>query len=235
LSTESATAAPVVIIAARNEADRIGATLDSLASAFPGARVFVADDASGDGTAEIAITRGATVISRGRPHGKGGNVTAAAEAALSDPDAAGRDDPVVLLCDADLGESAATLRDLVDAVEGGQTDLAIASFARREGGGFGLAVGYARRAIRDLSGFDATAPISGQRAMRASLLRELLPFAAGWGMETGMTIDAVRGGHRVAEVEVPLVHRATGRTFRGFRHRASQLRDFRRAASERRE
>jgi hypothetical protein len=162
-------------------------------------------------------------------------VTAASEAALSDPDAVGRDDPVVLLCDADLGESAATLRALVDTVERGQADLAIASFTRREGGGFGLALGYARRAIRDLSGFHATAPISGQRAMRASLLRELIPFAAGWGMETGMTIDAIRGGHRVTEVELPLVHRATGRTFGGFRHRAAQLRDFRRAASERRE
>ena len=224
-----------MIVAARNEADRIAATIDSLAATFPGARVFVADDASADGTAEVAMSRGATVVSRRRPHGKGGNVTAAAEAALSDPEAGGAGDPVVLLCDADLGESAAALRALVDVVEGGGADLAIASFARREGGGFGLALGYAQRAIRDLSGFEASAPISGQRAMRASLLRELLPFAAGWGMETGMTIDAVRGGHRVTEIELPLAHRATGRTLGGFLHRAAQLRDFRRAASARRE
>ena len=224
----------MVIVAARNEADRIGATLDSLARTFPGARVFVADDASGDGTGEIAIARGATVIGRRRPHGKGGNVTAAAEAALSDPEAVGSGDPVVLLCDADLGESAASLRSLVEAIGRGETDLAIASFARREGGGFGIALGYARRAIRDLSGFEAAAPISGQRAMRASLLRELLPFAPGWGMETGMTIDAVRSGRRVKEVELPLVHRATGRSIGGFLHRAAQLRDFRRARRARR-
>ncbi|MGH2923729.1 MAG: glycosyltransferase family 2 protein [Solirubrobacterales bacterium] len=235
MSTErEQTAPPVAIVAARNEADRIGATLDALAATFPGARVFVADDASGDGTGEIALARGATVIGRRRPHGKGGNVTAAAEAALSDPGAAGRGNPVFLLCDADLGESVAVLRRLVEVVERGGADLAIASFARREGGGFGVARGYARRAIRDLSGYEPSAPISGQRAMRASVLRELLPFAAGWGMETGITIDAVRAGRRVVEVELPLAHRVTGRTLGGFIHRAAQLRDFRRAARARR-
>jgi hypothetical protein len=45
-------------------------------------------------------------------------------------------------------------------------------------------------------------------------------------MEVGMTIDAVRAGHRVAELELDLAHRATGRTPAGFLHRALQLRDF---------
>jgi hypothetical protein len=41
-----------------------------------------------------------------------------------------------------------------------------------------------------------------------------------------MTIDAVRAGFRVSEVELPLAHRATGRTPRGFLHRGRQLIDF---------
>jgi hypothetical protein len=41
-----------------------------------------------------------------------------------------------------------------------------------------------------------------------------------------MTIDAVRAGFRVREVELPLAHRATGRTLRGFLHRGRQLLDF---------
>ena len=45
-----------------------------------------------------------------------------------------------------------------------------------------------------------------------------------------MTLDAVRAGLRVKEIELPLSHRATGRTPRGFLHRARQLRDIRRAA-----
>ena len=55
----------------------------------------------------------------------------------------------------------------------------------------------------------------------------MLPFAHGFGMEIGMTIDAVRAGHRVVEVELDLSHRASGRTLAGFVHRARQLRGLR--------
>ena len=51
----------------------------------------------------------------------------------------------------------------------------------------------------------------------------MLPFAHGFGMEIGMTVDAVRAGHRVEEIELALEHRATGRTFGGFLHRGRQL------------
>lgn len=211
-----------VIVAARNEADRIGSTLGALREAFPSAALWVADDASGDGTAEAAMAAGGRVVSRGRPHGKGANVTAAVEAMLSGDERP----PLVLLCDGDLGASAARLRPLVAAVEAGECDLAVAGFRARVGGGFGVALGFARWAIRRRCGFEADAPISGQRAMRVEVLREVLPFAAGYGMEVGMTIDAVRAGRRVGEYELDLSHRAGGRTVAGFAHRGRQLLDF---------
>src|SRR5439155_26502525 len=50
------------LIAARNEADRIGATVSALRS-LPGVEdVVVVDDASTDGTASAALAAGATVI-----------------------------------------------------------------------------------------------------------------------------------------------------------------------------
>jgi glycosyltransferase involved in cell wall biosynthesis len=211
-----------IIVAAHDEADRIGATIGALRSAFPDAAVWVADDASGDGSAELAMASGAKVVSRGRPHGKGGNVSAAAEAVLSDDVAPA----LVLLCDGDLGDSAGRLGPLVAAVETGECDLAVAAFGRRVGGGFGLALGFARWAIRRLCGYEDGAPISGQRAMRVELLREVLPFAPGYGMELGMTVDAVRADYRVGEYELDLSHRSTGRSFRGFLHRGRQLFDF---------
>ncbi len=219
-----------VIVAARNEADRIGATVAALRDAFPGAAIWVADDASEDGTAERAMAAGARVVSRGRPHGKGANVTAAAQAALGDEPRP----ELVLLCDGDLGESAARLAPLVAAVEAGECDLAVAAFGKRVGGGFGLALGFARGAIRSLCGFEAEAPISGQRAMTAEALRATLPFARGYGMEIGMTVDAVRAGLRVSEYELDLSHRATARTLAGFMHRGRQLLDFLRAYAARR-
>jgi hypothetical protein len=157
-------------------------------------------------------------------------MTAACEAAL---DGAAATD-LFLLCDGDLGETAGRLLPLVAAVESNDCDLAVAAFSRSVGGGIGAAKGFAHWAIRSSSGFEADEPISGQRAMRGSTLRALLPFAPAFGMETGMTIDAVRIGFRVAEIELDLAHRATGRTTAGFLHRGRQLRDIARAWAVRR-
>ena len=222
---------PVVIVAAHNEAARIGATLEALAGAFPGAQIVVADDASRDGSAEVALSRGAQVVSRRKPHGKGANVTAAVQAVLDRADEP--DPPTFLLCDADLGSSAGELPALVEAVARGDCDLAVGAFRDRVGGGFGIARSFARWAIERRCGYRARAPISGQRAMSAEVLRAVVPFAPGYGMEPAMTIDAVRAGYRLREVELDLAHRATGRTVGGFLHRARQLWDFGRAYASR--
>ncbi len=221
-----------MVVAAHNEADRIAATLEAVGQAFPRAEVVVADDASSDGTAEVALSRGAQVVSRGRPHGKGANVTAAVQAVIDRAEES--EPPTFLLCDADLGASARELTPLVEAVEGGDCDLAVAAFRDRVGGGFGIARGFARWVIERRCGYRAKAPISGQRAMPAGVVRALLPFAPGYGMETAMTIDAVRAGYRVREVELDLSHRATGRSIQGFLHRARQLHDFARVYAARR-
>jgi len=211
-----------VLIAARNEADVIADTIGSLREAFPGAALWVADDGSEDGTAEAAMRAGAKVVRRGRPHGKGGNMTACAEAMLSEPERPA----YVLLCDGDLAGSAGRLGPLVEAVRSGECDLAVAMFAKRVGGGFGFALGFAAWVIRKRCGAEPQAPISGQRAMSLEVLEEVLPFAPAYGMETGMTIDAVRAGYRLGEYEIDLAHKATGKTLKGFLHRFRQLLDF---------
>jgi glycosyltransferase involved in cell wall biosynthesis len=240
-----------IIVTAHDEADRIEATLRALARAFPGAPVWVADDGSRDETARIAQRAGATVVASRRSIGKGGAATLAARDALSrlgldaavagasgadSPERAPRLDasPVAVLCDGDLGESAALLAPLADAVRAGRADLAVAAFASRLGGGLGLVVGFARAAIRRRCGLELQAPISGQRALRVEVLADVLPFAAGFGMELAMTLDAARAGHRVVEIELDLCHRVTGRTLSGFAHRARQLLDCLRAYLARR-
>jgi glycosyltransferase involved in cell wall biosynthesis len=215
----------VVIVTAHDEADRLPATLGALAGAFPGARILVADDGSTDGSAEVAAAHGAEVVRSERNVGKGGAATLAAQRLLPLADSP-EPRPVILLCDGDLATSAETLQRLVEEVRAGRADLAVAAFERRVGGGFGWALGFARWAIRRRCGYEAGAPISGQRALRAELLPAVVPFAPRFGMEIGMTIDAVRAGFHVSEVELPLAHRATGRTLRGFLHRGRQLLDF---------
>lgn len=226
-----------VIVTAHNEAERIRATLAALAPAFPGAPVFLADDGSHDATPEMALLAGARVVRSDHVIGKGGAATAAARNALhlarTDPGDDERE-PVFVLCDADLGDSAERLGALAEPIRHGEADMTVATFANRVGGGFGLTLAFARWAIRRRCGLRTTAPISGQRALRANVLEDVLPFAEGFGMEVGMTIDAVRAGHRVVEVELDLAHRATRRTPAGFVHRARQLADSARAYRARR-
>jgi glycosyltransferase involved in cell wall biosynthesis len=221
-----------VVIAARDEGERIAATLAALAETFPAAALFLADDGSRDETARIAAVAGASVVGTGGRRGKGEAMTAAARRALAQTP--GRPSDVFLLCDGDLGSSAGKLAPLAAAVAAGECRLAVAVFARRVGGGFGIALRFAGWAIRRGCGLRTQAPISGQRALDRATLETVLPFAAGFGMEVGMTIDAVRGGAGVAEIELPLTHRATGRTAGGFLHRARQLLDFARAYARRR-
>lgn len=212
------------VVAAHNEEERLADTLAALRDAFPGVTLIVADDGSTDGTPQTATAAGAELVRSERRVGKGGANTPAAERALA------TEASVVLLCDGDLGASAGNLKPLVDAVRNGDADLAIAKFARRVGGGFGLALGASRKAVEKRTGQTLDAPLSGQRALTPQALRTVLPFAKGFGMETAMNIDALRAGLRVREVELDLEHRATGRTAAGFAHRGRQLLDIYRAS-----
>jgi hypothetical protein len=53
----------------------------------------------------------------------------------------------------------------------------------------------------------------------------VFPVAAGFGVETRMTIDALRAGLDVREMELDLEHHATGSDVAGFVHRGRQLCD----------
>ncbi len=227
------TAGVLVLVAARDEADRIGETLAGLGVAFPGAMVWVADDGSVDGTGELAREQGARVA-RAERVGKGRAMTMAALMALRELDREPGREHLVVLCDGDLGISAVRLGPLAEALERNECELAVGAFARSPGGGFGLALGFARWAVARRCGLATRAPISGQRSLTVGALRDVLPFADGYGMEIGMTIDATRAGHRLLEIELDLEHRATVRDLGGFLHRARQLVDFARTYVARR-
>jgi hypothetical protein len=197
-----------VLIAARDEEARIGATVGALRRAFPEAEILVADDGSRDSTPAAAERAGARVVRLPRL-GKGQALTLAEREAR--PGA-------LLLCDADLDGDLTQLRD-------GSLDLAIAAFAESHGGGFGIAKRAACALVRVFSGFEAREPLSGQRALSPAAREACFPLAPGFGCEVRSTIDAVRAGLEVEERELMLHHRVTGRDASGFLHRARQLLD----------
>jgi glycosyltransferase involved in cell wall biosynthesis len=223
-----------VVVSAYNEADRLGETLEAVKEAFPGARVMVADDSSTDATPQVAERAGAELVRAHKHLGKGGANSLAVGRLLGR--GAPPELPLLVLCDGDLGASARELPRLVEALARDEGDLAVAAFARRVGGGFGVALRFSRWAIRRRTSgaLEPAAPISGQRALKPEVIRAVHPFAAGFGMETAMTIDAHRAGFRLIEVELPLEHRATGRTAAGFLHRFRQLLSFARVYVSRR-
>jgi len=195
-----------ILIAARDERERIGRTVEALQASFPGAGVVIADDGSRDDTRAVAEAAGARVISLAR-RGKGQALTLAERELPPGP---------LLLCDADLAGD-------LTGLTGTDADLAIAAFRAREGGGFGLAKRAARSLIALRSGFAAREPLSGQRWLSARAREEVFPVAMGFGVETRMTIDAARAGLAIEEIELDLEHRATGKDLRGFAHRGRQL------------
>ena len=224
-----------VIIPARNEADRIEATVRAADSLGGVTLVIVVDDGSTDATAAAAGRAGAAVIRHARNRGKGAAMETGAEAARLLDQREHRDRPRHLLfLDADLAETAARAGPLIDPVLAGQADMTIAVFTTTvKLGGHGLVVGLSGSGIRRATGWQPAQPLNGQRCLTRAAFEAARPLAHGWGAETGLTIDLLRQGLRVAEVEVDLAHRATGTGLRAQLHRAHQLTDVARALATR--
>ncbi len=209
-----------VVIPAYNEADHIGKTLFALINTGMADEVILVDDGSRDDTACVGRQFGVDVIQLTRNRGKGHALNQGVDRARG---------KIVVLLDADLGETAAEAVRLVEPVMAGELDMAIGVFPkRRTPSGFGIAVGTARYGVRLLTGTSLEAPLSGQRAARREVLAACMPRGGPeyrFGFEVALTVDAILQGFRVGEVPVQMSHRFTGRDARGFIHRGLQLRD----------
>ncbi len=204
----------VAIVPAKDREDSVGATVAALRELPDVHRVVVVDDGSTDATSTVAGAAGAAVLRLPRNVGKGAAVLAAVDV---EPDA-----DVFLLIDADLAETASVAGALLAPVLADEADLTIAVLPPAGGrGGFGLVRRLAAKGIELAGGQRMAAPLSGQRAVRAPLLRGLQD-ASRFGLEVALTIDAGRAGARILEVAAPMEHRHTGRTVGGFAHRARQ-------------
>ena len=202
--------------------------------------VVVCDDGSSDRTGQHATAAGAIVVTHRRNRGKAAAVESAVNGlgVLEQRDNRPEAD-ILLLLDADLGETAANCAPLIEPVASGRADLTIAVLPAQqtaEGsapGGFGLVMSTARRGIEELTGWAPQAPLSGQRCLTRRAFELASPLAAGWGVEVGMTIDVLRAGLTVEEIDIDLAHRATGTDLGAQLHRAGQLRDVTRALAAR--
>jgi hypothetical protein len=202
----------LVVVPTLDEADNIGRLLRGIRTAAPSVDVLVVDDASPDGTADLADALGRalgsiTVVRRVGEPGLGAAYCDGFRHGLA------RGYDAIIEMDADLSHDPATIPELVAALDAG-ADLAIGTryiaggatpgwplhrrLLSRAGGE------YARRLLH-LPSHD---PTSGFRAFRADLLRECeldTVGAQGFAFQLEMLHRATRLGARV--VEVPIVFR----------------------------
>ena len=204
----------VVFIPAWNEEENLPAVLEELAAEVPWADVVVVDDGSTDGTAEVARTAGADVLSFGENRG----LTAGIAAGYGYAEEHG-----YRFCgrvDADGQHPAAELRRLLELVASGDCDVAVGSrFASGDGyPEFRYEATTARRfghfLLRRLMRWRLDRPMldatSGMYAVNDQALPYLSkPYEAGAPEVEGL-IRLSQAGLRVEEVPVHMRERAGG-------------------------
>ena len=229
------------IIPAKDEGERITATVRAVLGLAGVDLVVVVDDGSSDDTAELATQAGAAVVRHSRNRGKAAAMTTGADYVARQESVEGRVGDSdgrrpLLFVDGDLEESAENLGVLLPPVVEGRADMTIATLPPQKtaGGGRGFVVRLARNGIEELTGFTANQPLSGMRCVTRAAFDAATPLAKGWGVEVGLTIDVLRAGLRVEEVPCELHHRVSGADWRGQLHRARQYRDVALALGRRR-
>ena len=219
-----------VVIPAYNEQVRIRATVEAARTIPEVSVVVVVDDGSTDATSALAQEAGAITVRHTRNLGKAAALTTGAAVVAELDTREGGPPRHLLFLDADLEETALEAAPLVTPIVEGAADMSIGVLPRSApGGGWGFVVRLSSGGIERMTGWTPAQPLSGQRCLTRPVFDQLLPLAHGFGVEVGLTIDALQRGLRVVEVPVDLAHRVTGTSLRDRVHRARQWQDVARA------
>jgi hypothetical protein len=187
------------VLPAYNEAGRIGILLAVLRNVAEIQEIIVVDDGSHDCTGEeafqaVALDPRIRVVRHERNLGKGAAMFTGSRQTRA---------PILVFLDSDLiSLNPEQVKDLIRPVASGQADMSIGIF---QGGKF----------TTDLSQ-RVTPWLSGQRCLRRSLLSQVSTrAAAGYGVETAITIAARQGNWQVVTVPLTGVSHPTGEVHRG--------------------
>ncbi|TCS84052.1 glycosyltransferase family 2 protein [Tepidibacillus fermentans] len=211
-----------IIIPAFNEEKYIEKTIRSVMELSYQKEVIVVDDGSQDNTKKILsllepIYKELQVISLEHNQGKGQALMQGVKRAKGE---------ILVFLDADLGETSRYATNLIDPVMQQNIDMTIAILPKtKKKAGFGLVKGLAQKGIYKITGFKSMAPLSGQRVMKRDVMTNIDRLDKGFGIEVGLTIDVLKQGFQIQEVEIPFSHRETGRDLQGFIHRGKEFID----------
>ena len=196
-----------VIIPCYNEALTIGKVIDDFRSELPEATVYVYDNNSTDGTAEIARTRGAIV--KYEPRQGKGNVC---RQMFRDIDAV-----CYLMVDGDDTYPAESARLLCAPILAGEADMVVGdrlsngTYAQQNARAFhGFGNDLVRAMIRWIYGYGFEDVMTGYRAMSRPFVKTFPVLSEGFQIETELSIHAVDRRWRIADVPVEYRNRPEG-------------------------
>ena len=196
-----------VIIPCFNEAPTIGKVVDDFHRELPEAPIYVYDNNSTDGTAEIARAHGAAV--RREPRQGKGNVC---RQMFRDIDAA-----CYLMVDGDDTYPAESARDLCAPVLAGEADMVVGdrlsngTYAQQNARAFhGFGNDLVRAMIRWIYGYGFEDVMTGYRAMSRPFVKTFPVLSEGFQIETELSIHAVDRRWRIADVPVEYRARPEG-------------------------
>lgn len=195
-----------VLVPCYNEAVTIAAVVEDFRKALPRATIYVYDNNSTDGTAEVAARAGA-VVRREKRQGKG----AVVRRMFADIEA-----DIYLMVDGDGTYDAASARLLVDRLREGPYDLVngarveSAQAAYRPGHRFGnkMLTGL----VTFIFGSASRDMLSGYKAMSRRFVKSFPALSTGFEIETELLVHALELGISADEVDTPYRERPPGST-----------------------
>lgn len=203
-----------VLIPCYNEVATVGKVVDDFRRELPEAAVYVFDNCSSDGTADVARQHGAVVIYEPRA-GKGFVIESMLDRVRAD---------YYVLVDGDDTYPADCVSKLLAPVQAGHADMAVgARLAAYEADSFRplhvAGNNLVRGLINWIFGVKLTDILSGYRAFNRKVVERVPVVSGGFEVETELTIHMLYYRLKIVEVQVPYGVRPAGsesklRTFR---------------------
>jgi glycosyltransferase involved in cell wall biosynthesis len=193
-----------VILPCYNEEAAIGKTVRDFATALPDARIYVYDNNSRDRTAQVAREAGAIVRNEGR-QGKG-NVM---RRMFADVEA-----DIYVLADGDDTYDASVAPALIAKLTNEELDLVTGRRVHTEAAAYRAGHVLGNKMLTGLTammfGIRLRDMLSGYRIMSRRFVKSFPFTAEGFGIETELTVHAVRLLMPMAEVDTPYKERPVG-------------------------
>ena len=208
-SPEGAQIKVAIVVPARNEAATIGSVLRLIPDSTPSIlyHVFVCDDASTDGTGDIAARLGASVVRHSTNLGIGAALSTGFSAARAwNPDA-------YVQMDADGQHDPARIPELLDPIFRNEADYVLGSRFLIDPNGMSavrrVGVWFYSHLVSIIGGVVITDVTSGFRAFRPGVYsRVAVRSRRNWALE--VTLAAALSRVRIAEVATPYLPRGGG-------------------------